>query len=267
MSHGVLLEQNGPIATLTLNRPDIHNALDDALIAELNQHLKSLDKQPDNRLLIVRANGKSFSAGADLNWMRRMAQASEDENYQDSMALSQLMQGLYEFSKPTIAVVQGAAFGGGVGLLACADIVIAAKQAQFALPEVKLGLIPAVISPYVVSAMGVRAARYYFLTGERFDATKARELNLVHQVVALEELDQTAANLSNKILANGPQALTECKKLLNTVEHQTLNDDLRKTLAHWIARVRVGEEGQAGMNAFLDKHNPPWLDTKGTDHV
>jgi len=194
------------VATLTLNRPEVHNAFDDALIAQLNQEIDRFSRHPDVRLLVLNASGKSFSAGADLGWMKRMASYSQEANLADAAELERLMRSLYEFPRPTLAVVQGAAYGGAVGLVSCCDIAIASSSASFALSEAKLGLAPAVISPYVVAAIGARQASRYFLTAERFDAARAATLGLVHEVVTPEALGAQVDALINTLLANGPVA-------------------------------------------------------------
>lgn len=246
-------------ATLTLNRPELHNAFDDRLIAELTAALKSLEADPAVRLVLLAASGKSFSAGADLNWMRRMADYSPAENLADSQALAELMATLNHLSKPTIALVQGAAFGGGVGLVACCDMAIATPRASFCLSEVKLGLIPSVISPYVVAAIGERAARRYFLTAERFDAAEALRLGLVHAVVEEEALRGTAARFSAALLENGPAALAAAKELIFHVAHQPLGPELREETARRIAAIRASDEGREGLGAFLEKRKPSWI--------
>ncbi|CAN0457782.1 unnamed protein product, partial [Phaeothamnion confervicola] len=194
------------IATVRMNRPDVHNAFDDALIVALTAEMRRLDHLPQVRVIVLAANGKSFSAGADLNWMRRMAKYSQEENLRDAVALANLMRTLDGVQKPTIARVQGSAFGGGVGLVACCDIAIASTQALFCLSEVRLGLIPSVISPYVIAAIGERAARRYFLTAERFDAAEARRIGLVHEVVDEGALDETVASIAGHLVKGGPKA-------------------------------------------------------------
>ena len=197
------------VATVTLNRPTIHNAFDDALIADLTTKLRELEDDLDTRFVVLTAEGKSFSAGADLNWMQRMTDYTEAQNLEDARLLAELMRTLHDFSKPTLARVQGAAFGGGVGLVACCDIAIASEHASFALTEVKLGLIPAVISPYVVKAIGERHARRYAITGERFDAREALRIGLVHKVVADEGLDDWVGRFVRMLSGNGPLAMRE----------------------------------------------------------
>ncbi|MBC7963936.1 MAG: enoyl-CoA hydratase/isomerase family protein, partial [Steroidobacteraceae bacterium] len=209
-----VIDERG-VVTLTMNRPELHNAFDDRLIATLTDALRQLAADPAVRVLLLAASGKSFSAGADLNWMRRMADYSHEQNLADAAALAELMRTLDSLPKPTIALVQGAAYGGGVGLAACCDIVLATARASFCLSEVRLGLIPAVISPYVVAAIGSRAARRYFLTAETFDALEAQRIGLVHEVVAdQDELTVVAERLTVQLLKNGPAALSAAKSLL-----------------------------------------------------
>ena len=246
------------VATLRMNRPDVHNAFDDALIAALTAELGRLDQLPEARVIVLAANGKSFSAGADLNWMRRMATYSKEENVRDAMALAGLMRTLDGVKKPTIARVQGAAFGGGVGLVACCDIAIASTQAAFSLSEVRLGLIPSVISPYVIAAIGEREARRYFLTAERFDAVEARRIGLVHDVVDSGALDEAVAKIAGQLLKGGPQALAAAKKLIADVSRRSMDDALSAETARRIAAIRVESEGREGLAAFLEKRPPAW---------
>lgn len=246
------------VATLTLARPELHNAFDDALIAALTAEIGRLGSMENVRALVLAAEGKSFSAGADLNWMKRMAAFSEAENRRDADALAELMRALNECPKPTIARVQGAAFGGGVGLVACCDMAVAAEIATFCLSETKLGLVPAVISPYVLRAMGARAARRYFLTAEIFDAAEAQRLDLVNVVAAPEALDDALETLLAKLLAAGPAALTECKSLIARVAEGAVDAAMIADTAARIARVRVSPEGREGIAAFLAKRKPAW---------
>lgn len=248
------------VATLTMNRPELHNAFDDTLIAELTDVLKELDDDSDVRVVILAANGKSFSAGADLNWMRRMADYSREQNLADAEELAELMRTLNTLSKPTIALVQGAAYGGGVGLVACCDIAIASARALFCLSEVKLGLFPAVISPYVIAAIGPRASRRYFLTAESFDAGEALLLGLVHQVVADEcELSDAAEGLVSRLLANSPAAMEGAKNLIAAVYGRQLDDALIADTAGRIADQRSSREGREGLSAFIEKRKPSWV--------
>ncbi len=247
-------------ATLTMNRPELHNAFDDVLIADLTAVLKRLDADPAVHLVMLAAAGKSFSAGADLNWMRRMADYSREQNLADAEGLAELMRTLDTLSKPTIALVQGAAYGGGVGLVACCDIAVATKRASFCLSEVKLGLIPAVISPYVVAAITPRAARRYFLSAEVFDAVEAHRLGLVHECVADEtELATVADRICAQLLKNGPTALGAAKKLIARVSRGILDDEMIADTAARIADIRAGSEGREGLSAFLDKRAPAWI--------
>jgi len=246
-------------ATITLNRPEMHNAFDDTLISALTGELKRLERDSSVRVVLLAARGKSFSSGADLNWMRRMADYSFDENLADAMDLAELMKTLANLSKPTIALVQGAAIGGGVGLVACCDIALASDNASFCLSEVKLGLIPAVISPYVAAAIGPRAMRRYFISAERFDAAEARRLGLVHEVVPPEELEARADSLSRTLLQNGPQAMASVKALVAEVALSYLDDDLIADTAERIAEARASDEGREGLSAYLEKRKPNWI--------
>ena len=246
-------------ATLILNRPERHNAFDDSLISELTAELKRLAADPEVRLVCLTGAGKSFSAGADLEWMRRMADYSEAENLADSKALAELMQTLDSLPKPTLALVQGAAFGGGVGLVAACDLVLATPEAIFCLSEVKLGLIPAVISPYVIAAIGARAARRYFISAERFTAKRARQLGLVHKVIHAENLAKEADRLTRLLLQNSPHAMAMAKKLVAEVSHRPIDAELIAETAERIARVRSSDEGREGLSAFLEKRHPRWV--------
>lgn len=246
------------IATITLNRPDIHNAFDDVLIADLTTKIDTLNTDPAVRVIILTGAGKSFSAGADLNWMKRMAEYSHAENLADSRALAKLMKVLNFSSKPTIALVNGAAFGGGVGLAACCDIVIASDRASFCLSEVKLGLIPAVISPYVVEAIGVNQARRYFLTAERFNAQTAQQIGLVHEVVSGDELTARGQEMAKILLANGPDAMHAAKNLIYAVANKPISDAVIDDTAQRIADQRASDEGREGIRAFLEKRPANW---------
>jgi methylglutaconyl-CoA hydratase len=246
-------------ATITLNRPELHNAFDDTLINALTEELKRLERDPGVRVILLAAKGKSFSSGADLNWMRRMADYSFIENLSDAMGLAELMKTLANIPKPTVALIQGAAIGGGVGLVACCDIALASDRASFCLSEVKLGLIPAVISPYVAAAIGSRATRRYFITAERFDALEAHRLGLVHEIVPAEDLVQKGDELSRALLRNGPQAMASVKALVAEVSLSALDDDLIADTAERIAEIRASDEGREGLSAFLEKRPPGWI--------
>lgn len=256
----ILVTDRAAVRQITLNRPDVHNAFDDGLIAELTAALVEAGRDDAVRAVVLTGTGASFSAGADLHWMRGMASASEDDNREDSLRLAALVRTLQFLPKPTIARVNGAAYGGGVGLIAACDIAIGAQEAKFGLTEVKLGLVPAVISPYVVAAIGVRQARRLFLTGEIFDAAEACRIGLLHRMVPADGLDG-AVDFALKLLAKaGPQAQREAKQLalrMGGIDEQGAGRiDVEN--AQLIARMRVSAEGQEGLGAFLDKRAPIW---------
>jgi methylglutaconyl-CoA hydratase len=260
MSDTILIDIDQQVGIVTLNRPDKHNAFDDVLIRDLTQVLRDLEANPDVRIVVLSAMGKSFSAGADLNWMKRISEYSQEQNFTDAMALAELMRTLHDLKKPTIARVHGAAYGGGVGLVACCDIAVASAAASFALSEVRIGLIPAVISPYVIAAMGERAARRYFLTGERFDAAEAFRMGLVHDhTVDDDSMDRTINMIVEALLSAGPDSQREAKALIDAVANRPLSPALIKDTAQRIARVRVSPEGQEGLVAFLGKRKPNWI--------
>ena len=259
MSDALLVQQQGAVATLSMNRPDLHNAFDAALIQSLTETLSSLGADPAVRAVVLASTGPSFSAGADLQWMRSMASASQEENRIDSLALARLMRTLDELPKPTIARVQGAAFGGGVGLVACCDIAIAAEGARFGLTESRLGLLPAVISPYVIAAIGPRQARRWFATGEHFDATAAQQIGLVHQVVAADALDAAVQAQLTLLGKAGPVAAASAKVLVREVNAALGDrDGLDRANAGLIAALRASDEGREGLTAFLEKRPPRW---------
>lgn len=260
MSDAVLVTISAGIATITLNRPQVHNAFDDALIADLTAALGDCERNPSLRAVVLTGAGASFSAGADLNWMRGMAQASEEDNRADSERLAALMRTLNFLSKPTIARVNGSAYGGGVGLVACCDIAIGVEGAKFSLSEVKLGLVPAVISPYVVAAIGLREARKLFISGEVFDAATSTRIGLLHDAVAADQLDAAVERTLHFLAKGGPLAQAEAKQLALRIGGITRESAERIDMenAALIARLRVSEEGQAGLAAFLDKRAPDW---------
>ena len=249
------------VARVALDRPQVHNPFDDALVAELTDTLGKLDRDAAVRCIVLTGNGSTFSAGADLNWMRGMARASEAENRNDSERLAALMRTLNTLAKPTLARVNGSAYGGGVGLVACCDIAIAADTAKFGLTEVKLGLVPAVISPYVVAAIGARQARRLFVTGEIFDAAYAQRIGLVHEAVAASVLDETVDRVLHWLGKGGPLAQREAKHLAlelgGALERNSGQTDMKN--AALIARLRVSPEGQEGLTAFLDKRSANWM--------
>jgi methylglutaconyl-CoA hydratase len=246
-------------ATLTMNRPEIHNAFDETLIADLTRELRELEADPRVRVVILAGSGRSFSAGADLSWMRRMSEYTPEENLADALALAEMLKILDGLAKPTVALVQGAAYGGGVGLVACCDVAIASGKASFCLSEVKLGLIPALISPYVVQAIGPRAARRYFQSAETFDSAEAHRLGLVHEVVAEEELPAAADRISRAFLKNGPAAMAATKDLVDRVSRGPIDGAMIRDTAERIAQTRASAEGKEGLTAFLQKRNPSWV--------
>ena len=258
MNNSLSIQINDQIATVLMNRPDVHNAFDAQLIEDLTSALVSLSKNDDVRVVILTGQGASFSAGADLNWMRGMVAADEESNYQDSLALARLMRTLNELPKPTIARVNGAAFGGGVGLIACCDIAIAHHDAKFGLTESKLGLLPAVISPYVIEAIGARQSRRWFATAEIFDAVTAETIGLVHQVASADQLDVMVQQQSNFLLKAGPYVGAYAKRLIREVTAITETTQQDQYTSRLIAQLRVSDEGQEGLNAFLEKRKPGW---------
>jgi methylglutaconyl-CoA hydratase len=245
-------------ATLTLNRPQVHNAFDDELIAQLTRRLRELEADSNVRVVVFAAEGKSFSAGADLTWMKRMAAYSEAENLRDAVALAELMHTLSALRKPSVARVQGPAYGGGVGLVACCDIAVGTDAAAFSLSEVRLGLIPSVISPYVIAAIGERQARRYFLTAERFDAAEALRIGLLHVLVDGAQLDAAVQGLVDQLLQGGPQAQAAAKDLIAGVVNRPVERAVVEDTAERIARIRVTPEGREGIAAFLEKRAPAW---------
>lgn len=254
-----LLLREGPVARLRLDRPEVHNAFDAALVAALADALADLGRDPGVRVVVLEGAGASFSAGADLNWMRGMAAASEAENRADALALARLLRTLDELPRPTIARVHGAAFGGGVGLVAACDIAIGVPEAKFGLTEARLGLLPAVISPYVVAAIGARQARRWFATAETFDADEARRIGLLHQVVDAEVLDAAVQRQVELLLKAGPIAAASAKALVRNVAAASGPVAIDAANAALIARLRVSTEGQEGIAAFLEKRKPSWI--------
>jgi len=262
MAGAILLERRHTTAILTLNRPQVHNAFDDGLIAETTAALESLANDAGIRVLVLTGAGATFSAGADLNWMRRMAQASAEENRDDALRLAKLLRRLQFFPKPTLARVNGSAYGGGVGLIACCDVAVGIEGAKFALSEVKLGLVPATIAPYVVQAIGLRHARRLFVSAEIFDATEAARIGLLHHCVSAAQLDEVVDRQLHFLAKGGPLAQHEAKLLALRTSGMTTESAERVDAenAGLIARLRVSTEGQEGLSAFLEKHAPPWLE-------
>ena len=258
MPDALTITREGPLARLQLDRPELHNAFDAALISALTSALGQLADDAQVRVVVLEGSGRSFSAGADLNWMRGMASADEATNREDALALARLMRALDELPKPTIARVHGAALGGGVGLVACCDIAIGVPEAKFGLTEARLGLLPAVISPYVIAAIGSRQARRWFATGEVFDAQAAQRMGLLHEVVPATELDDAVQRQVALLLKAGPVATAQAKTLVRSVQAHVDRDALDGATADLIAALRVSPEGQEGLAAFLDKRPPAW---------
>lgn len=256
----VFTDRSAPgVVRITLNRPEIHNAFDDRLIQELSAELAAVGAEDAVRVIILTGAGRSFSAGADLNWMRRTATYDEAENLADARALAELLHLLNELPKPTIARVNGAALGGGTGLVACCDIVLASERAVFGTTEVRLGLIPSLIGPYVMGAIGARQARRLMLTGERIDAAEAQRIGLVHQVVPAENLDAAVAQVAGDLGQGGPGAIGAAKQLIRDWAGRPIGAELMEDSAQRIARLRASPEGREGVQAFLDKRQPGWV--------
>ncbi len=247
------------IARLTMNRPDLRNAFNEEIITEICEAFGRFHSDPNIRAIILTGAGKAFSAGADLNMMKRAANFSAAENKDDARRLAHMLNSIYTSPKPTIARVNGPAMGGGLGLIAACDIAIGSEDAFFALSEVRLGLIPAVISPFVVDAIGARQARRYFVTGERFDATTAKHIGLLHRVESTDALDAAVDDTLADILACGPVAQDEAKRLIHMVNHREIDKNILDETAGHIARLRASKEGKEGIAAFLEKRKPNWV--------
>lgn len=253
------LEQHNQVATVWINRAELHNAFNTLVIEELQHCFNALNTCDDVRVVVLAGRGKSFSAGADLNWMKQAGQASQAENEADALKLAKMLQTLATLKQPTIARVHGIAFGGGMGLASACDICIASVNAKFATSEVRLGLAPSTISPYVIRAIGARQASRYFLTAERIDAEQAQKIGLVHEVVPVEELDSKIDEMVQALLLGGPEAQAASKQLIQLVDQQVLTEELLLQTAQHIAHVRQGSEAKNGLNAFLDKQSPAWI--------
>ena len=260
MYETILTEVDNGVGIVTMNRPERHNAFDDVLIRELIDAVGVMERDPAVRVLVISGTGKSFCAGADLNWMKRAATFTAEENRRDSQALAEMLRSLAQMGKPTVARVQGPAYGGGVGLVAACDIAIATFDAQFTLSEVKLGIIPSVISPHVIAAIGERYARRYMLTAERFSAAEAYRIGLIHEMVADEgALDEAIGMIVDTLLKNGPEALKACKDLIRAVANRPITTEVVEDTAARIAAIRTTPEAQEGMAAFLQRRKPNWV--------
>jgi methylglutaconyl-CoA hydratase len=258
MKHLELTFADG-VSTVTLNRPEVRNAFNDEVIAEMAAVFAELGERPEVRCIVLAGNGPAFCAGADLNWMKSMADYTRDENLADAQVLARMLRVLYDCPKPTIARIHGDAYAGGTGLVAACDIAVSADTAQYCLSEVRLGLIPATISPYVIRAMGARAAHRYFLTAERFSAAEALRIGFVHEVVPAEALDAKVAELARALVNNGPAAMKACKQLLHDVASRRISTALVQMTVEGIADIRVSEEGREGVASFLQKRKPGWV--------
>ena len=259
MTQAIRISAPGGVATVVLSRPDVRNAYNDEVIAELSQAFIQLGDDPQVRAIVLMAEGPAFCAGADLNWMRRMADYSREENEQDAEKLAFMLRTIYECPKPTIARVQGDVYAGGMGLVACCDMAVSVDTANYCLSEVKLGLIPATIGPYVIRAMGPRASHRYFLTAERFSAAEARRIGFVHEVVPADQLDATVSTWVQALLAASPNAIKECKKLVQYVADRDITRLLIDHTVKAIADIRASDEGKEGVQSFLNKRKPAWM--------
>lgn len=255
----LLLQRDGHTATVTLNRPDVRNAFNEETIAELTQAFRALGADDNVRAIVLAANGPAFCAGADLHWMKKMAGYSHAENHADALQLATMLRTIYECPQPVVAKVQGDCYAGGMGLVAACDIVVAVDEAHFCLSEVKLGLIPATIAPYVIKAMGEQAARRYFLTAERFSAATALHLGFAHEVVAGDALDFKVTEIVKALANNSPAAVRQAKTLVREVAGKEVNDALLEDTAARIAHIRSSDQGREGVASFLEKRKPAWL--------
>jgi len=253
----ILAAKEGKVFRVTMNRPQVHNAFNATMIGDLTEAFDMAKSDDDVRIVILTGAGQSFCAGADLNWMREIIHYSYEQNLRESLQVAELMKAIYELPKPTIARINGAVIGGGTGLLSACDIVVASDKARFGLSEVKIGLVPAAIGPYVIRRIGESAAHELFLTGERFDAHRALEIGLVNKVVPHAALDEKVDELVRLLLSSGPEAIAKCKELLHKVPGMSL-EEAKVYTAEMIARLRVSPEGQEGMASFLEKRKPRW---------
>ncbi len=258
MKH-LLIDVKAFVATVTLNRPEVRNAFNDEVIPELTRAFAELGARDDVRAIVLAANGPAFCAGADLNWMRRMADYTRVENLADAGALAEMLRTIFHCPKPTVARVQGDVYAGGTGLVAACDMAVSVDTANYCLSEVKLGLIPATISPYVIRAMGARAAHRYFLTAERFNAAEAHRIGFVHEVVPAEALDAKVAEIVATLVNAGPEAMKACKRLVIDVAEREIDATLIASTVEGIADIRASAEGREGVASFLGKRKPNWL--------
>ncbi|MEO7391838.1 MAG: enoyl-CoA hydratase/isomerase family protein [Ramlibacter sp.] len=253
------VDRQGHLATVTLNRPEVRNAFNDEVITEMTRTFADLGARDDVRCIVLAASGTAFCAGADLNWMKRMAGYSYEQNLADAAALAEMLRVIYRCPKPTVARIQGDVYAGGTGLAAVCDIAVSVDTANYCLSEVKLGLVPATISPYVIRAMGARAAHRYFLTAERFTAAEALRIGFVHEVVGAGQLDAKVAEIVQALVLAGPAAVKACKQLVHDVAEQEITPELVAATVSGIAAIRVSDEGREGIQSFLGKRQPGWL--------
>ena len=258
MKH-LLLNTAGGTTTVMLNRPDVRNAFNDEVITELTAVLLELGKRPEVRCVVLAGNGPAFCAGADLNWMKRMADYTREENLEDAGALARMLEVLYKIPQPTVARVHGDTYAGGMGLVEACDIAVAADTVNFCLSEAKLGLLPATISPYVIRAMGARAAHRWFLTAERFSAAEAHRIGFVHEVVPADQLDAKVGEIVQALVNAGPEAVKACKHLVHDVAEREITAGLIRRTVEGIADIRASDEGREGVRSFLEKRKPNWL--------
>lgn len=253
----LLVDVDKETARITFNRPEVHNAFNATMISEVSEALDQVKSDKSVRVIVLTGRGTSFCAGADINWMREIIHYSYEQNLEESLALAEVLHKLYTLPKPTIAMVNGAAIGGGNGFLSACDIAVAAEEARFGLSEVKIGLVPAAISPYVIRRIGESKAREYFLTGKRIPAPKAQEIGLINEVVPQKKLGEKVEELVNLLLTSGPEALANCKELIFRVPQMSL-EEAKEFTARMIANLRISQEGQEGMASFLEKRKPEW---------
>lgn len=253
------VEHDAGVASVWLNRPDVRNAFNETTIAEITQAFQALGANEQVKVIVLAARGPAFCAGADLNWMRKMATYTHAENHADAAQLAAMLVAIHACPKPVVARIQGDCYAGGMGLAAACDIAVAASQVQFCLSEVRLGLIPATISPYVIKAMGENAARRYFLTAERFSAEEAHRIGFIHAVTSADELDHVVSGIVKALLANSPNAVREAKRLVHDVAAQPLTQGVINDTVDRIALIRASDEGREGVQSFLEKRKPSWL--------
>jgi len=254
------VEVQDHVATVTLNRADVRNAFNEVAITEIAAAFRALGKEPSVRVIVLAARGPAFCAGADLNWMQKMADYSHDKNLADAAQLAEMLRVIHSCPKPVVARVQGDCYAGGMGLVAACDIAVVAESANFCLSEVRLGLVPATISPYVIKSMGENAARRYFLTAERFSAAEALRIGFVHEVVSADELDAKVGAIVQSLLAGSPNAIREAKQLVQDVAGVKLTENLIADTVYKIAAIRASDEGREGVRSFLEKRKPGWID-------